>query len=230
MRTLILFLCSLPAWCLPAQTPDSLPAPSLDTLTPTAASATAEVPRKPGLVRRILTKDYPNPRTAAFLSLALPGAGQIYNRKYWKLPLVYGGLGALTYFEIQNVRQYRELRDNYKWVVDDDDNTNPTKEPYTFLDATSLKRYRDEWRRYMELTSLFLGLGYVLTATEAFVDAHLMRFDVSDDLSLRLLPKAQIMPDAALAFGIGLRLELRHYRPKPPPLYAPPASAWSSPP
>ena len=228
MRSLLLFLCSLPAWCLPAQTPDSLSAPGLDTLTPAAASATVAPPRKPGLVRRMLTKDYPNPRTAAFLSLALPGAGQIYNRKYWKLPLVYGGLGALTYFEIQNVRQYRELRDNYKWVVDDDINTNPTEEPYTLLDATSLKRYRDEWRRYMELTSLFLGLGYVLTATEAFVDAHLTRFDVSDDLSMRLLPKAQLLPDATMAFGIGLRIELRHQRPNPPPIFLPQATLSSS--
>lgn len=199
---------------LHAQKPDTL-APVLDTAAIRAASNTGVTAPKAGFVRRFFTKDYPNPRMAAYLSLALPGAGQIYNRKWWKLPIVYGALGAATYFEIKNYRQYAELRDNYKWVVDEDPNTNPTEAPYTFLDATSLKKYRDQWKRYFEQTSLVLGLAYVLTATEAFVDAHLSRFDVSDDLSLRVRPAAEATPwGSGMAFGVGVSLHLGSTRNK----------------
>ncbi|MCB9315970.1 MAG: hypothetical protein H6574_03385 [Lewinellaceae bacterium] len=214
MRNLIVLLIFFCASCGWAQQPDSLAIPldtlasGADTLAPgpdtTGAPATV---KKNGFVRRIFTKDYPNPKTAVFLSLALPGAGQAYNKRWWKLPIVYGVLGGITYFEIDNIREYKRLRDNYKWVVDGDPNTNPTESPYDQLDATSLKQYRDQWRRYVEQTSLFLGLAYILTATEAFVDAHLRRFDVSDDLSFRVQPKLQASPTGQPVFGLGLALQ-----------------------
>ena len=207
MRTLIFFFCIFFAGALCAQIPDTL-APVLDTAAITAASGTGVTVRKPGLVRRVLSKDYPHPRTAAYLSLALPGAGQAYNKSWWKIPVVYSVLGVTTYFEIKNYRQYAALRDNYKWVVDEDPTTNPTEEPYIYLDATSLKNYRDVWKRYFEQTSLVLGLVYVLAATEAFVDAHLSRFDVSEDLSLRLRPSAEAIPwGSGMAFGVGVSLQ-----------------------
>jgi len=194
---------------LHAQQPDSLPPPPPAPLLIIGDTADAEVlEKRPGFVKRIWTKDYPNPRTAVLLSLALPGAGQIYNKKWWKLPIVYGALGGFAYAEVTNIRQYRALRDNYKWLVDDDPNTNPTEFPYTELDATSMRRYRDQWRRYVEMTTVGLGLVYVLAATEAFVDAHLTRFDVSDDLSLRIRPSLQATPDNGLAFGIGIALQI----------------------
>ena len=215
MRRQVFYFCFFLGAFLNAQTPDTL-APVLDTAAYTAASKTGASVRKPGFIRRIFTKDYPNPRTAAYLSLALPGAGQAYNKRWWKLPFVYGALGAVTYFEIRNYRQYAELRDNYKWVVDDDDNTNPTEEPYIFMDATSLKSYRDTWKRYFEQTSLVLGLAYVLTATEAFVDAHLSRFDVSDDLSFRVRPAAETVPwGSGMAFGVGVSLQFGTARTRP---------------
>ncbi len=214
MRNLIVLLIFFSASVGRAQQPDSLPLPLdtpatvADTLTPDPDSAgTAAAAKKNGFIRRIFTKDYPNPKTAVFLSLALPGAGQAYNKRWWKLPIVYGVLGGITYFEIDNIREYNRLRDNYKWVVDGDPNTNPTEAPYNQLDATSLKQYRDQWRRYVEQTSLFLGLAYILTATEAFVDAHLGRFDVSDDLSFRVQPKFQASPAGQPVLGIGLTLQ-----------------------
>ncbi|MCA0238556.1 MAG: DUF5683 domain-containing protein [Bacteroidetes bacterium] len=167
-----------------------------------------EKPHRTGFVRRFFSKDYPNPRKAAFLSLALPGAGQAYNRHWWKLPIVYGAIGGMTWLEIQNVKQYRKLRDNYILLVDGDDNTNPTESPYNQIDATSMKAYRNQWRKYVEQTSLGLGLVYLLVAADAFVDAHLQRFDVSDDLSLRLKPQAETMPMGGPVFGVGIQLAL----------------------
>lgn len=213
MRILFFFVCSLFACTLAAQQPDTL-APVLDTASVSAASATLAPERKPGFVRRFFSKDYPNPRKAAFLSLALPGAGQLYNKRWWKVPIVYGVLGGLLYLELDNLAEYHRLRDSYKLLVDDDPNTNPTEVPYSLLDATSTKRYRDQWRRYVEQSSLALGLAYILTATEAFVDAHLSRFDVSDDLTLRFTPKATPLPSGSgVAFGLGVALQFGRTRP-----------------
>ena len=216
MRILICLICLFGVGLLQGQQPDSVAPvvrpdtlrPALDTARLQAASGTSTKPRKPGLVRRIFTKNYPNPKTAAFLSLALPGTGQIYNRKWWKLPIVYAVLGGLTYIEIDNINEYRRLRDNYRYLVDDDPNTNPTESPYNLLDATSMKQYRDQWRRYVEQSSIALGLAYILTATEAFVDAHLTQFDVSDDLSFRLRPDVQAAPFSGISYGVGLRIRI----------------------
>ncbi|TNE55518.1 MAG: hypothetical protein EP344_13305 [Bacteroidetes bacterium] len=211
MRFLLVLICFVWGHALAAQQPD-MPVP--DTLGPVLEAGTS-VPDssmgsgtdKPGFVRRIFTQDYPDPKTAAFLSLALPGTGQIYNKKWWKVPIVYVVLGGLTYIEIDNINEYRRLRDNYKLLVDGDDMTNPTEPPYSLLDATSMKQYRDQWRRYVEQSSLALGLAYILTATEAFVDAHLSRFDVSDDLTLRLQPTFQASPASGLTYGFGITVQ-----------------------
>ena len=187
----------------PAATKVVLPDSSMQ-----AQADSVQKPHRTGFVHRFFAKDYPNPRKAAFLSLALPGAGQAYNKHWWKLPIVYGAIGGMTWVEIQNVRQYRKLRDNYILLVDGDDNTNPTESPYNQIDATSMKAYRNQWRKYVEQTSLGLGLVYLLVAADAFVDAHLQRFDVSDDLSLRLTPKAETTPMGGPVFGVGIQLAL----------------------
>lgn len=163
---------------------------------------------KPSFVRRFFSKDYPNPRKAALFSAIIPGAGQAYNKRWWKLPIVYGALGTALYFEIDNIKQYRELRDNYRWLVDEDPNTNPVEEPYTLIDATTMKGYRDQWRRYVEFSSITLGLAYLLQVTDAFVDAHLRSFDVSDDLSLHFQPKIDASSGLGATFGAGLSLQI----------------------
>ena len=121
----------------------------------------------------------------------------------------------MLYWEIDNIREYRALRDNYVWAVDDDPNTNPTESPYNQLDATSLKKYRDQFRRYAELTSLGLGLTYLAAAADAFVDAHLHSFDVSDDLSMRLRPAILPSTDGFTTVGLGFRLQFGGPPPRP---------------
>jgi Family of unknown function (DUF5683) len=157
-------------------------------------------------LRNFFTKNYPNPRKAALFSLLLPGAGQAYNRKYWKIPLVYGLLGGLGYLEYNNIVQFREIRDTYRARVDENPDTvpNPKYEPWS--DAT-LKSNRDIAQRNLEVSSLILAGGYLLSVADAFVDAHLSTFDVSDDLSLKIKP--QIIPAPGLAFGIGMAFELK---------------------
>jgi len=232
MRTLFLLFCLFVSMSLRAQQPDSTTAlPARDSAVskkaakmqarqqPAVAQAdTAQkvivlpdstMPakaHKQGFVGRFFTKKYPDPRKAALLSVVLPGTGQMYNRKWWKVPIVYAGLGGLTWLEIRNANNYREARDNYKWLVDGDPNTNVIPD-FEGVDATSMKNYRDVLRRYLEQSSLILGLAYLLTATDAYVDAHLSHFDVSEDLSMKLVPNAQTTYGMGLAFGVGVQLE-----------------------
>lgn len=163
---------------------------------------------QPGFLRRTFSADYPSPRTAVILSLALPGAGQVYNKKWWKVPIVYGLFGILIYSERVNVRQYRALRDNYKWLVDDDPTTAPTEPPYNQLSAAALRQYRDQWKRRVEMNTLGIGLVYFLTAADAFVDAHLARFDVGESLSGQLRPTFQAGPSGMPLASIGLSVKI----------------------
>jgi hypothetical protein len=184
-----------------AQQPDSM----LVLPDSAALAQTDSATKRPGPVRRFFTKDYPKPGRAALLAI-VPGAGQAYNRKWWKIPIVWGAIGTALYFEIDNVKQYRELRDNYELLVDGDPNTNPSEPPYNQLDETAMKNYRDQWRRYVEINSLILGLLYMMQIADAYVDAHLNRFDVSDDLSLRFQPKMEAAPGFGATFGVGASL------------------------
>lgn len=171
------------------------------------AQPTDTVPKPPPVPAqaRPAASGWPNPKKAVLWGI-IPGGGQVYNRDWWKLPIVYGGLGALTYIYIDNRNEYRRLRDNYRLQVDDDPNTNPSESPYDQIDPISMKTYRDQWRRYSELSALFLGLGYIFSIGEAFVDAQLKNFDVSDDLSFRLraVPGTQGYPVTTIGLCVPL--------------------------
>jgi hypothetical protein len=124
-----------------------------------------------------------NPKTASLLAAFLPGAGQIYNGKYWKLPILYGGGFALGYYIRLNNQQYKICRDSYLQVkAGEKDYFNGA------YDADQLARLREYWRRNRDLLVIVSGLTYLLNIADAAVDAHLSRFDVSDDLSLRWSP------------------------------------------
>ena len=129
-----------------------------------------------------------NPKTASLLAL-IPGMGQIYNRRFWKLPIVYGGLGALGYFTITNYIDYNCYKTAYLHAVDSDPNTNYICPNEPNATETSLKIYRDNARESAEFFVLGFTFFYGLTIIDAFVDAHLMHFDINDDLSMLLRPK-----------------------------------------
>jgi Family of unknown function (DUF5683) len=163
--------------------------------------------KKRNFIGRFFKNDYPNPRKALFFSLVLPGAGQIYNKRWWKVPIVYAALGGCAFVEINNINQYRLWRDNYRLKVDGDTTNDPTEQPFARLDATTMRKNRDIARRNLEQSSLVLGFALLLNATDAFVDAHLGRFDVSEDLSLR--PHIQTVPGFGAAPGLSLAFTLK---------------------
>lgn len=135
-----------------------------------------------------------SPRVAAIRSAILPGLGQIYNKKYWKLPIVYGALGTCAGIFIFNFNNYKDTRFAYRvrynMRVNHTDSAlfNNIKEELQPLSEESLRFYRNQFRRDIDYTALFFLILWGLNVVDATVDAHLKSFDVSPDLSLQIKP------------------------------------------
>lgn len=166
-----------------------------------------------------------SPRKATLYSTFCPGLGQIYNRKYWKLPLVYAAVGipAYTFFYNRNWYQkcqqaialidpYIELGDTIPASVA------PQVDPRlrSFVqgrgDVNSLRTYRNEFRKDQDYSVLFFLLFWGLQIVDATVDAHLMNFDVSDKLSLQLQQPAGVAGPGAMGMGVGLAFDFHKAR------------------
>ncbi len=140
----------------------------------------------------------PNPQRALWLALVIPGGGQIYNRKYWKLPLVYGGFMGCIYAMTWNSMMYNDYQQAYLDIMDDDPNTasyNKFLHLGRTIDDTNIERYKqifksrkDRYRRWRDM-SFFVMVGvYALSVIDAYVDAELSEFDISKDLTMKVRP------------------------------------------
>jgi hypothetical protein len=125
------------------------------------------------------------PRRRALMSAVVPGLGQIYNHKYWKLPIIYGGIATCVYLAIQNDQQYHSFRQAYSTAQISPENY-PKQETHT---PDGLRVDRDFHRRNRDLFIIVTGVIYALNIVDAYVDAHLRTFDLSDDLSLEFKPE-----------------------------------------
>lgn len=140
----------------------------------------------------------PDPQRALWMSLLFPGLGQIYNRRYWKLPIVAGGFVGLVYATSWNARMHSDYTKAYRDAMDNDPNTKSymdfypptTKEENINMDwlKKTLKSKKDYFRRNKELCVISMVGLYMLCAVDAYVDASMMHFDISDDLSMRVKP------------------------------------------
>ena len=133
------------------------------------------------------------PKIAATRSAILPGLGQIYNKKYWKLPIVYGALGTNAVVFFYNLNTYKELKHAYSGKYNArvfKDSTEYFNIPADLLPLSeeSLRFNRDEFRRNVDYSVLVFLLLWGLNVVDAAVDAHLKSFDVSPDLSLKIKP------------------------------------------
>ena len=212
-------------------------------------STTASVPKDsvkatlPDSVTRILTKAdsvavadvrniekrnwatwTPDPKRALWLALVIPGGGQIYNRKYWKLPIFYGGMMGCVYALTWNNMMYRDYSQAYHDIMDSD----PATQSYNkFLHlgaqitSQNEERYKklfksrkDKYRRWRDM-SMFCLIGvYALSVIDAYVDAELSEFDISNDLSLKVAPtvipggstfNSGSLENSAVGVNVGLR-------------------------
>lgn len=163
----------------------------------------------------------PKPKKALWYAIALPGAGQIYNRKYWKLPIIYGGFLGCFYAYRWNNMMYNDYSQAYLDIMDDDPDTDSynqflhlgskvtpeNQEQYKNL----FKKRKDYYRRYRDMSVIAFVAVYALSVIDAYVDASLADFDISKDLSLRVEPtimgweNGRLVADRA-AVGLQCRL------------------------
>jgi len=144
----------------------------------------------------------PDPRKATWMALLFPGGGQIYNRKYWKLPIVYGGFVGCVYALTWNQSTYADYRKAYVDILDDDPETKSYEEflpPNYQIDSSTedwlkdvFKKRKDKYRRYRDLSIFAFAGMYIISAIDAYVDAELSHFDISSDLSLKVEPNILI--------------------------------------
>jgi len=130
-------------------------------------------------------KFQPVPKRALMFAL-IPGGGQVYNRKFWKLPIVYAGLGFTTYMIIDNKKKFNRYDQARIYRLDGDSTT--VDEFVGLYSNEALFKIRQLYDKNLQVSYIWTGVIYGLSIVDAFVDAHLSNFDVSDDLSFKLVP------------------------------------------
>lgn len=157
-----------------------------------------------------------SPKKATRLSAIFPGLGQIYNRKYWKLPIIYGGFTGLIVAERWNNARYEDYKQAYSDIIDDDPEsdsyldllapgTDPESIDLGYLEDV-IENKRINFRRDRDFMRIMMGLAYVLQIIDANVDAHLMDFDISDDLTLHLEPTFSQNSNLSKSFGVKMHI------------------------
>ena len=167
-----------------------------------------------------------SPKKASIYAALFPGLGQIYNRKYWKLPIVYGGYAGLIYVLGWNNNQYKDFFQGYRIIAAHTSTADLKQDERKFLDnliknpsisldnpttfkyiSTQLKSGKDYYRRNRDLTIIGIAALHVLSIIDASVDANLFDFDISDDLSMRIEPMPIFLGDQNLVMGFNLAIK-----------------------
>lgn len=154
----------------------------------------------------VLMKQH-NPRKATLYAAVLPGLGQIYNHKYWKLPILYAGFGIMGYFIYTNTDSYLDYRSAYIERVNGNYNGNYSDlvNRYNESELLSATEY---YRRNLEISILVTALWYILNIIDATVDAHLYTYNINENLSLRVVPDL-LPPVTGFSIQPGIKLSLR---------------------
>ncbi|HEX8428264.1 DUF5683 domain-containing protein [Hymenobacter sp.] len=171
--------------------------------------STPVVPDSVRRTARLFGLKMTRPAKAGLLSALLPGAGQIYNRRWWKLPLVYGAVGGTIYGELFYQNYYKICVEAKRKRNDGDPDTVDDNELTREATPSQIDRGINEYRRQRDTFVAYVALAYSVQILDAVVDAHLRDFDISDDLSLRWDPTMLRMPTAAATPGIGLTLTFK---------------------
>jgi hypothetical protein len=164
---------------------------------------------------------------ATMMAVTFPGLGQVYNRKYWKIPIVYAGFGALFYSANHNSKSYKMYVRAYQDFTDavpetqsyiplipvSPDNYDPVLFPKSYKPATAtyyeegMLRLVDYYKRYRDLSYIGIAGWYLLSILDANVDASLFNYDISNNLDLTLVPIQTTLPGGYVGAGISLDLK-----------------------
>lgn len=164
---------------------------------------TGAVNKKIKKQKKVDTTHY-SPKKAAIWAAACPGLGQIYMKKYWKLPIVYGILGTTLYFVVSNSLKLKEFNGYIRNIYD----SVPNPEPYTDLPLTQIETFRNTYRRNVQLASFGTLFAWGLSIVDAVVDAHLHSFDISDKLTMKIKPELNYS-NFTYYTGIGVHLNFK---------------------
>ncbi len=148
-----------------------------------------------------------SPARATLMSTVLPGLGQFYNKKYWKIPIVYAGLGLTVYFAITNYQQYSIYKDAYRLRTDGDTTTIDNRfSRYSDASVLSAKNY---YQRNYELSCIIGVLVYLLNIIDASVDANLFDFNINEDISMNISPTSNYSLLSQKASYTGIKFSLK---------------------
>ncbi|MCQ2606398.1 MAG: DUF5683 domain-containing protein [Bacteroidales bacterium] len=158
-----------------------------------------------------------SPKTAAILSTVLPGAGQVYNGSWWKAPIIYAGFAGIgygLYFYQDYYKSFKTAYNNYRNPYLAQGLTPPTDTVLTVrgeegYSPINVQQGRDFYRKYRDLCIFGIGALYILNILDAYVEAHLFEFDVSDDLTIQWQPTLYPMYSANTKFSSGIRLSMQ---------------------
>ncbi|MEG1617731.1 MAG: DUF5683 domain-containing protein [Bacteroidales bacterium] len=160
----------------------------------------------------------PDPMKAVWYAALFPGGGQIYNRKYWKLPIIYGGYLGLTYAVTWNQRHYKGYATAYRDLVEDNPNQSYLDYVRPGFDISidqnrkwlesALKRRKDTFRRNRDLSIISMVGLYLLAMVDSYVDASLYHFDITPDIGMRIEP-AIIQPNSFQSSSLGLQCSIK---------------------
>lgn len=154
------------------------------------------------------TKKRHSAKRAAWMSAVLPGMGQVYNKRWWKVPIIYAGFAGLSYGLYHYGTNYTGYRKAYRLQVDEDSTTLGSFKGIS--EANELKAYRDSNKRNLDIMAVITAVWYALNIVDAAVDAHLFNWDVSDNLALDIHPYAPAFYNTANAsFGLSLQFNFK---------------------
>lgn len=140
----------------------------------------------------------PIPKKAILYSAILPGLGQVYNRQYWKVPIIYAGMAvAFIAYDFNNSR-YQQYKKAY--IARIDNNPSTTDEFVGLYTDANLKTLQDSYKRFADMTILFTAIGFAVQSLDALTAAHLKNFDVSKDISFRFSPT--VLPSGQLGIAM----------------------------
>lgn len=150
---------------------------------------------------------YGNARKATIMSAVIPGLGQVYNgrKSIWKVPVIYAALGGLGYWGITNQTKYKYYSDNLRYIYDEDESTVNS----TLYDANQLITQKNYYKKYRDMAIMLGAVVYIVNIIDANVDAHLKKFDVSDDLSLQFKPYTGFDYNNRLLTGVSIKLNFK---------------------
>ena len=153
--------------------------------------------KKKKSLKNYFKKDYPSPKKAVLLAI-IPGMGQIYTKKYWKLPLVYGALGGVIYSIGFNTRNYNRTLQSLEAKA----NNTPELDPFPNTPENAVRSRRNSFDKNRQLSWIGLFGFYLISAGDAFVDAHLKTFNVDDDISFRPVLQTDFNNQPILGLGL----------------------------